>query len=165
MKESPRNAFFYVSDDGDIMAVRAGDWKLVFAEQRAHHDAGVGGADREAAGAAHLQPASRSVRARQLQLQRLLGLAGRSRPTALSGAGARGRRRSTNFVKYPPRQKPASFNLDAVLRAVGAGDRGGKRGRGKRSEDEERGAPGTHSREVDEDLSKGRSPRSPFRRG
>ena len=34
-KESPRNYFFYVSDDGGIMAVRTGDWKLVFAEQRA----------------------------------------------------------------------------------------------------------------------------------
>ena len=35
VKESPRNHFFYVSDDGGIMAVRAGDWKLVFEEQRA----------------------------------------------------------------------------------------------------------------------------------
>src|SRR5262247_3787070 len=35
VKESPRNSFFYFSDDGDIMAVRIGDWKLVFAEQRA----------------------------------------------------------------------------------------------------------------------------------
>src|SRR5262245_42728866 len=35
VKESPRTSFFYASDDGDIMAVRAGDWKLVFAEQRA----------------------------------------------------------------------------------------------------------------------------------
>ena len=34
-KESPRNNFFYVSDDGGIMAVRYGDWKLVFEEQRA----------------------------------------------------------------------------------------------------------------------------------
>ena len=28
-KESPRNSFFYISDDGDVMAVRMGDWKLV----------------------------------------------------------------------------------------------------------------------------------------
>ena len=28
------------------------------------------------------------------------------------------RRRSRNFVKYPPRQKAASFNLDAVLRTL-----------------------------------------------
>ena len=34
VEESPRPAIFYFSDDGEVMAVRAGDWKLVFAEQR-----------------------------------------------------------------------------------------------------------------------------------
>jgi arylsulfatase len=29
-----------------------------------------------------------------------------------------------NFVKYPPRQKPASFNLDAVLAQLQAGTDG-----------------------------------------
>lgn len=32
---SPRNFFFYVSDDGDLTAVRFDNWKLVFLEQRA----------------------------------------------------------------------------------------------------------------------------------
>ncbi len=34
-KESPRESFFYVSDDGGIMARRHNDWKLVFQEQHA----------------------------------------------------------------------------------------------------------------------------------
>ncbi|GAO01395.1 arylsulfatase [Anaeromyxobacter sp. PSR-1] len=34
VKESPRDAFFYVSDDGDLLAIRFGDWKLSYAEQR-----------------------------------------------------------------------------------------------------------------------------------
>jgi arylsulfatase len=34
-KESPRKSFFYISDDGDILAIRMGDWKVVLAEQRA----------------------------------------------------------------------------------------------------------------------------------
>src|SRR5262249_60322130 len=34
-KESPRKFFFYISDDGDILAIRMGDWKMVLAEQRA----------------------------------------------------------------------------------------------------------------------------------
>src|SRR5439155_11431547 len=34
-KVSPRTSFFYVSDDGGFMAVRVGDYKLVFEEQRA----------------------------------------------------------------------------------------------------------------------------------
>ena len=33
--DSPRNFFFYVSDDGDLTAVRFDNWKLVFLEQRA----------------------------------------------------------------------------------------------------------------------------------
>ena len=34
-KESPRKSFFYVSDDGDILAIRMRDWKVVLTEQRA----------------------------------------------------------------------------------------------------------------------------------
>jgi arylsulfatase len=32
--KSPRDKFFYVSDDGKLLAIRTGDWKVVFAEQR-----------------------------------------------------------------------------------------------------------------------------------
>ena len=35
VEESPRRHFFYVSDDGDLTAVRFHNWKLVFLEQRA----------------------------------------------------------------------------------------------------------------------------------
>jgi arylsulfatase len=34
-QKSPRDKFFYVSDDGKSLAIRTGDWKVVFAEQRA----------------------------------------------------------------------------------------------------------------------------------
>ncbi|MGL4648482.1 MAG: arylsulfatase [Caldilineaceae bacterium] len=33
--ESPRNFFFYVNDDGQLVSLRVGDWKLVYEEQRA----------------------------------------------------------------------------------------------------------------------------------
>ena len=33
-QESPRKLFFYISDDGDILAVRYDNWKIVFLEQR-----------------------------------------------------------------------------------------------------------------------------------
>jgi len=36
VKESPRKGFFYWSDDGDLMALRFENWKINFAEQRAH---------------------------------------------------------------------------------------------------------------------------------
>ena len=35
VEKSPRNFFFYVSDDGGLTAVRFDNWKLVFLEQRA----------------------------------------------------------------------------------------------------------------------------------
>ncbi|GAB3277525.1 arylsulfatase [Parahaliea aestuarii] len=34
-EDTPREEFFYFSDDGQLTAARIGDWKLVFAEQRA----------------------------------------------------------------------------------------------------------------------------------
>jgi arylsulfatase A-like enzyme len=33
--KSPRNAFVYFSDDGDLLAIRLDNWKVVFVEQRA----------------------------------------------------------------------------------------------------------------------------------
>jgi arylsulfatase len=36
VKEDPRKAFLYWSDDGDLMALRAGNWKVEFMTQRAH---------------------------------------------------------------------------------------------------------------------------------
>ena len=33
-KESPRKGFIYFDDDGNLVAVRAGNWKAVFMEQR-----------------------------------------------------------------------------------------------------------------------------------
>ena len=35
-EEGPRNEFIYASDTGDIVAIRDGDMKLVFREQRGH---------------------------------------------------------------------------------------------------------------------------------
>jgi arylsulfatase A-like enzyme len=35
-KDSPRKEFIYVADDGAVMAIRVGDWKAVYLENRAH---------------------------------------------------------------------------------------------------------------------------------
>ncbi|MDZ4287661.1 MAG: arylsulfatase [Prosthecobacter sp.] len=34
--KSPRNEFFYVGDEGDMLAIRVGDWKATYLENRAH---------------------------------------------------------------------------------------------------------------------------------
>ena len=36
VKESPRKLFMYLSDDGDVLALRYDNWKIVFMEQRCH---------------------------------------------------------------------------------------------------------------------------------
>src|SRR5215475_15711760 len=41
VKESPRKGFVYISDDGDILALRYDNWKVVFIEQRCHGTLGV----------------------------------------------------------------------------------------------------------------------------
>ena len=113
-KESPRNFFFYVSDDGGIMAVRQGDWKLVFAEQRA---------------------TSTQVWAEPMVNMRLPHIFSLRRDPferadfnsnvyfdwmidhvpQLYQCQAIVAAQIQNYVKYPPRQKAASFNLDAVM--------------------------------------------------
>jgi arylsulfatase A-like enzyme len=113
-KESPRKSFFYVSDDGDIMAVRAGDYKLVFAEQRATSTA------------VWAEPMVK------LRLPLIFNL--RRDPFERASFNSNVyydwlinhvpqlyevqdivAAQIDNYVKYPPRQKAASFNLDAVL--------------------------------------------------
>jgi len=114
VKECPRNAIMYFSDDGDVMAVRVGDYKFNLAVQRAN---------RMQAWAEPLVklriPLIYNLRrdpfehadvnsntywdwmvdhAPQMYLMQAVVAA-----------------QIENFIKFPPRQKPASFNLDAVL--------------------------------------------------
>jgi len=118
VKESPRTSFFYFSDDGDIMAVRAGDWKLIFAEQRA------------TTMAAWAEPLVK------LRVPHIFSL--RRDPFERASFNSNTywdwivdhapqlylvqglvQDQIAEFVKFPPRQKPASFNLDAVLAQLG----------------------------------------------
>jgi len=118
VKESPRNAFFYFSDDGDIMAVRTGDWKLVFAEQRAFSTS------------VWVEPFTK------LRLPHIFSM--RRDPFERASFNSNVyfdwminhvpqlylvqglvQDQIAEFIKYPPRQKPASFNLDAVMRQLG----------------------------------------------
>ena len=118
VKESPRTSFFYFSDDGDIMAVRTGDWKLIFAEQRA------------TTMAAWAEPLVK------LRVPHIFSL--RRDPFERASFNSNTywdwivdhapqlylvqglvQDQIAEFVKFPPRQKPASFNLDAVLAQLG----------------------------------------------
>lgn len=117
-EKGPRNEFFYFSDDGVLVSTRVGDWKLVFAEQRASRfdvwrDPFV-----------------------TLRIPKLFHL--RRDPleradtdsngynnwwdTKIAPVAMQGRTAVTRFVmsmqKYPPRQRPATFSVDQVLEAL-----------------------------------------------
>jgi arylsulfatase A-like enzyme len=117
VKESPRNHIVYFSDDGDVIAVRVGDYKFNLAVQRANQ---------------MQQWAEPFVK---LRVPHIVNL--RRDPferadfnsntywdwvvnhvpqmymmQAVIGAEIEG------FLKFPPRQKPASFNLDSVMEQV-----------------------------------------------
>ncbi len=112
--ESPRDRFFYVNDDAELVALRVGDWKFVFKEQRGHQ--------------------------LKLWIEPFVSLRGpiifnlRRDPFERAPensntywdwfldhvflavwAQAVVAEAIQDFAQFPPRQKPASFNLDKVL--------------------------------------------------
>ena len=73
--ESPRKGLIYFSDDGDLVALRFDNWKMVFMEQRcAGTLAVVGRAVHSAPYTEAVQPAHRSLRAGRHHVEHLLGL-------------------------------------------------------------------------------------------
>ncbi len=113
-EECPRNEFFYINDDGQLVALRVGDWKLVFLEQRAKQ----------------LQLWSEPFV--PLRIPKMFNL--RRDPFERADensntywdwlidhaflvvpAQAYVAKQLASFEAYPPRQKPASFNMDGVL--------------------------------------------------
>jgi arylsulfatase len=116
-QESPRRSFFYISDDGDIMAIRMGDWKVVLLEQRAKQLM------------CWLEPHVKLRAPKLFNLRRdPFERADHSSNTywdwylshayAIYAMQAIVAEQIEAFEKFPPRQKPAAFNLDAVLRTV-----------------------------------------------
>ena len=93
-KESPRNAIVYFSDDGDVIAVRVGDYKFNLSLQRANQMNQWAEPFVKLRLAAYRELAARSVRAGRLQLEHLLGLDGRSRAADVPDAGGRSPGRS-----------------------------------------------------------------------
>jgi arylsulfatase len=117
VEESPRQNFFYISDDGDILAIRLGDWKVVLMEQRAKTLA------------CWFEPfvplrAPKMFNLRRDPFERADENSNTywdwviSHTYIIYGMQAAVAQQIENFVKFPPRQKPASFNLDAVLRQL-----------------------------------------------
>ena len=114
---SPRDEFFYVNDDGQLVALRYQDWKVVFMEQRAR---------RLQLWAEPFVP---------LRVPKIFNLRRDPFERAdedsnvywdwvldhafiLVPVQAYVSARIRSFKEFPPRQKPASFNLDHVLQQL-----------------------------------------------
>jgi arylsulfatase A-like enzyme len=118
VKESPRPAFFYVSDDGGIMAVRVGDYKLMFEVQRATTMRAWAEpfVKLRLPYIMHLRrdPFERAEFNSNTYMDWMV-----DHVPQLYQCQAIVAAQIENFVKYPPRQKAASFNLDAVMASLG----------------------------------------------
>jgi arylsulfatase len=117
--EWPRKEFLYWTDDGELAALRYGQWKIVFLEQRAHgFDVWQEQFD-------------------QLRVPKLFTVRGDpferadyeamgydrwriDRVFLLVPAQAYVAKWLQSFREFPPRQKPASFNLDQVMASIAA---------------------------------------------
>jgi arylsulfatase len=122
--KSPRECFFYVNDDAQLVALRFNDWKLVFMEQRAKTLA------------LWLEPFV-SLRAPKIfNLRRdPFERADQNSNTywdweidhvfLLVPAQAYVLQHLQSFATFPPRQKPSSFNLDEVLEKMKDASGGG----------------------------------------
>jgi len=125
VEESPREFFFYASDDGDLLALRHGDWKFVFMEQRAK---------------TMLCWAEPFV---SLRCPKIFNLrrdpferADENSNTywdwwmdhVFLGVPAQTfvAQQIQSFKDFPPRQKPASFNLDRVMEQLQESQTSGK---------------------------------------
>jgi len=113
-KESPRNYFFYVSDDGGVMAIRIGDYKLVFEAQRAL-STNVWAEPFVKLRVPHIFHLRRDPFERaEFNSNQYWDWVIDHIPY-LYAAQAVVQEQLDNFVKYPPRQRAASFNLDDVM--------------------------------------------------
>jgi len=115
VKENPRKGFLYWSDDGDLMAIRYGNWKLHFAVQRAH------GFDVWGEPLVNLRlPWICNLRSNPFEIDEedaalYYDKWFADRAFLLYGAQALVGMYLKTFEEFPPRQKPASFSIDEAL--------------------------------------------------
>ncbi len=124
--ESPRQSFFYINDDGQLVAVRHNDWKLVFMEQRARQLAcwAEPFVPLRIPKMFHLRrdPFERADQDSNTYYDWLIDHA-----YLLYGTQALVAQQIQSLIQFPPRQKPASFNLDRVLEQLQDASGGGMR--------------------------------------
>jgi arylsulfatase A-like enzyme len=117
-KESPRKEFVYWSDDGELMALRYQDWKATFLLQE-HEGFEVWTKDFTRLRVPTLynlraDPFERGPESMHYEKWKF------DHVFLLVPAQAMAAQWLASFKEFPPRQKPASFNLDDVMRQMTA---------------------------------------------
>jgi arylsulfatase A-like enzyme len=123
VKEDPRKEFVYWSDDGDLFAIRYKRWKISFIEQY-HEGLDIWMKDYTKLRGAYVydlladpfERGSFSYEYNAWMVEHLY---------LTYGALAYVSNWMSTFRQYPPRQKPASFNLDEVMRKMTEKQSGG----------------------------------------
>jgi arylsulfatase A-like enzyme len=111
----PRHEFYYWSDDGDLMAMRDGRWKLVFMEQRAHGMAVWGEPFVKLRVPLLFDLRMDPFERANTDTNTYYEWAERILQFQAVPAQAKAAQMLATFKEFPPRQKPASFNLDRVM--------------------------------------------------
>ena len=127
VKESPRKEFLYWSDDGDLLAIRVNQWKVSFLEQNTEISP-------------QMPVGVWQGQFTHLRVPNLYNLRSdpfERGPTSIYYPDWQVRRVFVQvpiqafvaqwlqtFKEFPPRQKPASFNLDEVMRKLSEGNKG-----------------------------------------
>jgi arylsulfatase len=119
--ESPRNHFFYVSDDGDLTALRYDNWKFVFLEQRAQGTLAVWMepfVELRVPKVFNLRtdPYERADQTSNTYFDWLIDRAFLFVPAQSFVA-----EHLQSLAQFPPSQSPATFNLDNVMEKLQAG--------------------------------------------
>jgi arylsulfatase len=118
---SPRNFFFYVSDDGDLLAVRYDNWKMHFMEQRVNGTMQVWVEPFVALRVPKIfnlrtDPYERADVTSNTYWDWMLDHA-----FLLVPAQAFVGQMAASFVEFPPTQKPATFGIQQALAKLQAG--------------------------------------------
>jgi len=119
--ESARKEIFYFSDDGDLTALRYGDWKLIFLEQKTEETLAIW---MEPFVAKRLpliinlrrDPYERGMKTSNTYFDWMI-----DRAYLLVPAQAYVGKFMATFKDYPPRMKAASFSLDQVMEKLQSG--------------------------------------------
>ncbi|KYG68019.1 arylsulfatase [Bdellovibrio bacteriovorus] len=114
-EKSPRPGFIYFSDDGDLVALRFGNWKFVFMEQRSPGTLGVWAEPFTPLRAPKLfnlrtDPYERADITSNTYWDWYL-----QKAYSLMAGQEIVKRFMETFKEYPPRQKAASFTIDQIL--------------------------------------------------